>query len=43
MLQGPVVYCGLRSGLWHMRWRNFNTQAEKSEQKVFAQISLSKY
>ena len=34
---------GLWSALWHMRWRNLNTETEKSEQTVFGQISLSQY
>ena len=27
--------------LWHMQWRTLNIETEKSEQTVFAQISLS--
>ena len=41
VLHCPVVCCGLCSALWYMLQRNLNTETQKSEQTLFAQISVS--
>ena len=43
VLHGPGFCCGLGIALLHVRLKNLNTDTEKSEQTVFAQISQSQY
>ena len=37
--RGGGIMLGEESTLWHMRWRNFINETEKSEQTGFAQLS----
>ena len=42
VLYDPFLW-SLKCALWYMRWSNLNIETEKSEQTVFAQISVSQY